>query len=99
VAGANDVAAMPSLHSAIPFVMMFALWKYRGLRWAGVAFAASMPFAVVYLGEHYFVDALGGLGVAAVGWLAAKRLVPWLASRSANHAAVQAQDEPLGVGR
>lgn len=99
VAGANDVAAMPSLHSAIPFVMMFALWKYRGLRWAGVLFALSMPLAVVYLGEHYFVDALGGLGVAALGWLAAKRTVPWLASRKRGAEGMQAQQEPAGIGR
>jgi membrane-associated phospholipid phosphatase len=82
VAGANDVAAMPSLHSAIPFVMMFALWKYRGLRWAGVWFAASMPVAVVYLGEHYFVDALAGLGAAGAGWVLARWGLDWWKGRA-----------------
>jgi len=81
-AGANDVAAMPSLHSAIPFVMMFALWKYRGLKWAGVWFAASMPFAVVYLGEHYFVDALAGLVAAGAGWLTAQWTLEWWRGRA-----------------
>jgi membrane-associated phospholipid phosphatase len=85
VAGANDVAAMPSLHSAIPFVMMFALWKYRGLRWAGVVFALSMPFSVVYLGEHYFVDALGGLAAAVAGWLLGKQTVAWWQARNVRH--------------
>jgi membrane-associated phospholipid phosphatase len=94
VAGANDVAAMPSLHSAIPFVMMFALWKYQGLRWAGAWFAASMPLAVVYLGEHYFVDALAGLAAAAIGWKLAGTLI---AARSRAAGAKEGEREPAPV--
>jgi hypothetical protein len=39
IAGANPVAAMPSLHAAIPFLMAVALWKYGWARWAGVFYA------------------------------------------------------------
>ena len=69
IAGANPVAAMPSLHVAIPGVIAFALWKYNWLRWFGVGYAVSMLFAVVYLGEHYAVDGFAGLGVAAAAWV------------------------------
>jgi len=72
IAGANPVAAMPSLHVAVPFVMAFALWKYNWLRWFGVGYAISMLFAVVYLGEHYAVDGFAGLGVAAAAWVGVK---------------------------
>jgi len=75
VAGVNPVAAMPSLHVAIPCLMAVALWKYRIWRWVGVWYAASMWFAVMYMGEHYFVDGLAGLGVALFGWWAASALV------------------------
>jgi len=68
IAGANPVAAMPSLHVAVPGVMAFALWKYNWLRWFGVGYVISMLFAVVYLGEHYAVDGFAGLGVAAAAW-------------------------------
>ena len=68
IAGANPVAAMPSLHVAVPGVIAFALWKYNWLRWLGVGYAISMLFAVVYLGEHYAVDGFAGLGVAAAVW-------------------------------
>lgn len=68
IAGANPVAAMPSLHVAVPGVIAFALWKYNWLRWLGVGYAISMLFAVVYLGEHYAVDGFAGLGVAAAAW-------------------------------
>jgi membrane-associated phospholipid phosphatase len=70
VAGANDVAAMPSLHSAIPFLMAIALWKYRWFRWPGALYAVSMLFSVAYLGEHYVVDGLAGWAAAGVCWFA-----------------------------
>lgn len=68
IAGANPVAAMPSLHVAVPFVMAFALWRYNWLRWLGLGYAISMLFAVVYLGEHYAVDGFAGLAVAGAAW-------------------------------
>jgi membrane-associated phospholipid phosphatase len=75
VAGANPVAAMPSLHSAVPFLMAIALWKYRYVRWLGAAYAGSMAFSVVYLGEHYAVDAFVGWGVAGLTWAGARAYV------------------------
>jgi membrane-associated phospholipid phosphatase len=82
-AGTNPVAAMPSLHSAVPWLMAIALWKFRYVRWLALLYAASMSFAVVYLGEHYFVDALAGLISAGFAWLAARRLVAWWDARKA----------------
>lgn len=75
IAGANPVAAMPSLHTAIPFVMAFALWKYKWLRWLGLGYAMSMLFSVVYLGEHYAVDGFAGMGVAAAAWVGVGALI------------------------
>jgi membrane-associated phospholipid phosphatase len=75
VAGANPVAAMPSLHAAVPFLMAIALWQYSRLRWAGVAYAVAMLFSVVYLGEHYVVDGIAGWGVAGLAWVGAKAYV------------------------
>lgn len=79
-AGTNLVAAMPSLHAAVPWLMAIVCWRYRWyIRWLSLAYAASMTFAIVYLGEHYFVDALAGLVVAAASWLAAPRILSWWA--------------------
>jgi membrane-associated phospholipid phosphatase len=82
-AGTNAVAAMPSLHSAVPWLMAIAFWKYRWFRWLALWYAASMSFAVVYLGEHYFVDAAAGLAAAAVAWLATGRILHWWDGRGA----------------
>ena len=82
VAGANPVAAMPSLHAGVPWLMVLALWRYRWARWAALAYAASMSFAIVYLGEHYFVDAIAGAAAAGAAWWAARRAMAWVDGRA-----------------
>ena len=76
LAGKNDVAAMPSLHFALP--CLYALAAFRIGRLAGlvtVAYALTMGFALVYLGEHYVIDLLGGALVALVAWKSATYVV------------------------
>ncbi|MFN2463125.1 MAG: phosphatase PAP2 family protein [Candidatus Dormibacteria bacterium] len=76
----NKVAAFPSLHTAFPFLGMLYGVRLFGAR-AVVplgAWVLAVIFSIVYLGEHYLVDALGGLVLAAacfgvVEWLAARR--------------------------
>lgn len=59
----NAVAAFPSLHVGLP--SMLALWsRAAGLRITSRIFtihAALTAVAVVYLGEHYLLDAVAGL--------------------------------------
>jgi membrane-associated phospholipid phosphatase len=58
----NLYAAFPSLHAAFPVVAAVYAWTTR--RWLALvlcAWAACVWFFVVYLGEHYVVDALDGL--------------------------------------
>ena len=62
----NPVAAMPSLHAAFPMTCALIGWRAYGRR-TGIAltlYAGLVMLAVVYLGEHYVVDALAGIGVA-----------------------------------
>jgi membrane-associated phospholipid phosphatase len=72
VAGGNEVAAMPSLHMAITVVAALVLWRSRWqFRAIGPIYAASMGFALVYLGEHYAIDVVAGTATALVAWKAA----------------------------
>lgn len=69
----NQVAAMPSLHSALAiFIAWWVLTYFRSpWRWTVLLYPASMLFALVYYAEHYVVDEIAGaLLVAAVlpGW-------------------------------
>ena len=64
----NPVAAMPSLHAGITFlVAMYGIWRLRTpLRWLLVLYPIAMSTALVYYGEHYVVDVLAGGFLAAV---------------------------------
>jgi hypothetical protein len=77
----NPVAAFPSLHCALPMSMaLFFLLRMGSRKWAA-AFAGwglGISFFVVYLGEHWVIDAFGGYALAGLvaailtnGWLAA----------------------------
>lgn len=76
LAGGNDVAAMPSLHMATAFLV--ALGFARIGRTAGVLaalYAVGMGFSLVYTGEHYVADLLGGILIAWLCWRGAPRIL------------------------
>ncbi len=60
----NAVAAIPSLHSAVPMMVLLFSWRLVGLRLrlVLVAYVLAMTFTLTYGGEHYVVDAF-------LGWL------------------------------
>lgn len=63
----NLYAAFPSLHAGFPVVAAFAAWQRSravgALLWV---WAVAVWIAVVYLGEHYVSDVVGGIGYAAM---------------------------------
>jgi membrane-associated phospholipid phosphatase len=65
----NHIAALPSVHVAIAVLVFLALRLFspRWL-WVGGIYAAAMTLAVVYLGEHFLLDALIGWVIALLGW-------------------------------
>jgi len=74
VGGPNPVAAMPSLHTALTVLVALSLTRWiPRFAWLGWAYAGSMGVALVYLGEHYAVDILAGLGTALVAWVLSRR--------------------------
>jgi membrane-associated phospholipid phosphatase len=64
----NPVAAMPSLHAGIAFmVAMYGIWRLRSpFRFLLALYPLAMSFALVYYAEHYVVDVLAGALLAAV---------------------------------
>jgi len=64
--GGNPWAAMPSLHFATSVTAAISLAETgRTAGVAGWAYALTLGFALVYLGEHYVTDLLAGAGLVA----------------------------------
>ncbi|HEY1355246.1 MAG TPA: phosphatase PAP2 family protein [Solirubrobacterales bacterium] len=65
--GGNPWAAMPSLHFATSTMAAISLSEAgRGPGAVGWAYAVTLGFALVYLGEHYVTDLLAGGALVAV---------------------------------
>jgi membrane-associated phospholipid phosphatase len=73
VFGGNPLAAMPSLHFATSVMAALLLAEVGPVAGAlGVGYAATLGFALVYLGEHYVVDLLAGAALT----MSVRRLGP-----------------------
>jgi membrane-associated phospholipid phosphatase len=63
----NRVAAMPSLHGAIPLMLLLFAWPLVRRRWRVLlaAYVIAMLLTLVYAGEHYVTDIVVGYVYAA----------------------------------
>ena len=63
----NKVAAMPSLHAGVAFLLAFyAIERLRSpLRWLALVYPLTMSLVLVYSAEHYVIDAIVGALLAA----------------------------------
>jgi hypothetical protein len=73
----NPVAAMPSLHAAIPMMLLLFFWGTARwwLRVLLVAYALAMALTLAYTGEHYVIDELLGWLYAAISVVAIRRVM------------------------
>jgi len=80
VLGGNPLAAMPSLHFATSLMGAHLLSEVGSVAGAvGWTYAAVLGLALVYLGEHYVADLIGGALLAEVVQTNADRAKPTLA--------------------
>ena len=96
----NDVAAFPSLHAAYPFLaFLFARRAFGRVGWVMLVYTACVWFSIVYLGEHWVVDILGGVIYALAAYALilhgprwARRFMEKVADEEIE-AGVEAEDE------
>lgn len=65
--GANQIAAMPSLHAAWPWFSagcLYLFYRARALPW--FIFPALISLAIIYFGEHYLIDVIAGIAYAVL---------------------------------
>lgn len=87
----NPIAAMPSLHSAFPALLaIIAVHHFKWRGWLMPAYTGLVFLAITALGEHYLVDVLAGVLLAAACYWAAyhSSLPRWL---SGMHAPLRTQ--------
>ena len=75
----NPVAAIPSLHAALPLLLalvLIHLWGKRAL--PALLYPLTMGYNLVYLGEHYVIDVYIGYAVALVAYLAVWQAPRWI---------------------
>jgi membrane-associated phospholipid phosphatase len=78
----NSYAAMPSLHAAYPLLgTLFALrlWGWRA--WPTLLYTLCVWMSIVYLGEHYVVDIIGGVLFCVASYLVEDVATRWWARR------------------
>jgi membrane-associated phospholipid phosphatase len=70
-ANPNNVAAFPSLHVAYPFLSFLVLRRAFGaVGWLAFGYTALVAFSVVYIGDHWVIDAIAGAAYAYVAYYA-----------------------------
>jgi hypothetical protein len=78
----NQFAAFPSLHAAFPALAAVYAWRrYRWLSVGLILWTAAVVVAIVYLGEHYVVDALASVGYVAAATLIVEAVSRWRSRR------------------
>jgi membrane-associated phospholipid phosphatase len=84
----NQFAAMPSLHAAFPLLgALFALRLWGPRAWPTLLYTACVWLSLVYLGEHYVVDVIGGMVFAFGAFVGEEMLTRWWHQRHAVEAA------------
>jgi membrane-associated phospholipid phosphatase len=74
----NQFAAFPSLHAAFPALAAVYAWsRYRLLAVGLVFWTVGVLLSIVYLGEHYVVDALAGFVYVAVAAIVVEAFTRW----------------------
>ena len=80
---ANKYAAMPSMHAAYPLLGALFAFRFLGLKsWPLFLYTLCVWLSIVYLGEHYVVDVLGGVIFTVAAFYADAGLVRWWTRRS-----------------
>ncbi|MBI3785578.1 MAG: phosphatase PAP2 family protein [Deltaproteobacteria bacterium] len=94
----NTIAAMPSVHAAIPAACALFAWRhYRRRSLPVVIYAVLVWIAVIYLGEHYLTDVLAGILLALVIHIVVSRWIPVSSERVEETDDERWQVQPIAI--
>ena len=79
----NEFAAFPSLHAAFPMLAAVYAWRrYPALAIGLVFWTVGVVLSIVYLGEHYVVDALASIFYVAAATIIVESVSRWRSRRA-----------------
>jgi membrane-associated phospholipid phosphatase len=81
----DQIGAIPSEHAMYPMLFFLFLRRQFG-RWGYIAllYICCLVFSILYLGQHYFIDAVVGFAYGAAGYALVMHVEPWLRSLPAR---------------
>ena len=94
---ASNIVCFPSFHVAWAVVCVWSLWAFRPLRIPAAVLSGLIIFSTMTTGWHYFCDVLGGLVIAALAIVAAKRLSRLGASSQECDVNSSSEQQPVSV--
>lgn len=70
---------MPSLHAAFPWLVLLTLWHVFGRKalWS-LPYCLALWLSIMYLGEHYAIDAVAGIAYVSIVYWVGLRAVEWI---------------------
>ena len=75
----NQVAAVPSLHAAYPFlIFLFAFRFFRARAFLALPYVLGVWVAIIYMGEHYVFDIAVGAIYSVAAFVVVEHVVPRL---------------------
>jgi len=93
----NPVAAFPSLHEAFPVLgLLYGLRIFGRRAWPLALWCAAVCFSIVYLGEHYLIDAIAGVLVALLAYATVQTVADRLAPAEIPAVRAVGQRSPTG---
>ena len=79
----NPVAAFPSLHAAFPWLVMLFAVRFFGRRgWFMLIYNAALWFSIVYLSQHWVIDAIAGALWATACFYGTEAAWSWATNRT-----------------
>lgn len=80
----DNVAAIPSEHAAYPLLFFLFLRRQFGrIAYLALIYIGLLLFSIVYLGQHYVIDAVIGFAYAGAGYALVMHVVPAIRGRLA----------------
>jgi membrane-associated phospholipid phosphatase len=85
----DPVGAVPSEHAMYPLLFFLFLRRQFGrIAYLALVYVALLVFSILYLGQHYFTDALIGFAYAIAAYTLTMKVWPFVASWSRRHTPV-----------